>query len=397
MSGGTGTFSLTAKVTSEDNLIATASQPFTVTGSSSGGFLVGATTNPQGYGATANTWIAGCRQLNAYLSGVSSWPPPTGVTPIYMATTRTKIYLQEGSWPTSLSPEITQLAAVGCKFTVCVRPIRAGQPTYTLDPSGSYGDATTLAEKTNLFNYLTMLNNAGISYDVVPWQECNLRDNLTPNNPWFRDASDNFSPTEYHNWCDFYCPTIITAGASITYDPGTTSGNNNSQANAVLYYPPNANVTGSGYTISKIIVDWYGDDYKAGVDPSVPGAGQTVSLVGLADQLGIPFGIGEWANSADGHVIDSTTTPTAGDPATYPHWMAYTQRLHDIIQGRLNVSKPMCQVMYYSGSQGGPNTITGPDDYQLDTGTIVSPSTGLTYNVVGIPGIYKLGNMNTQG
>ena len=127
---------LTVPVTVTDPATGQATQVTATCQVNGAGLRIGATTNIKDYGSP--TWLAAAQAFNAY----------TGTA---MATTLQRAYLVEGQWPAAVLPRISQLAAAGCRFQVCMYPQRTASP----------------AERVSLANQITLLQRAGVTFDCV--------------------------------------------------------------------------------------------------------------------------------------------------------------------------------------------------------------------------------------
>lgn len=258
-----------------------------------------------------------------------------------IAATYAKIYESEGTFGSTPGTEMTQLAALGCKFLISFKPTRAGGGLGTLDPTGHYGDTITAAQRVAMANYIAMLQDNGIEFDVCLWQEMNVAD---------KSGNLNFTtPAEYAAHIAYYAPVICdpaaywTSGGSaptaprLIYDPGYST-----PSSGVAYWPGD----GAGYTFYAITCDFYSTDYVKysgslanGSDPlyTLPSGGGA-GLEQIADTLGKPFGLAEWGNSA------------GKETASNPYFSTYTTYIADKFAGRIAAGKPNYILCYYNST-----------------------------------------------
>lgn len=192
------------------------------------GIAAAATLPPSHSARSAVTPLAGATvNLGSY--GVSSYLDAAhifdGYVGLPMATRIEKIYMEQGSFPTAPPVKMTQLAAAGCQFLVSVQPSKQMTPT----------------ERSRLAAWLAMLNNAGISYRVVLFAECN--------NIAFPTAA------EWLAYWSYYAPTIQDAGVLCGYDPGA---NSKAISRALAYFPANP-------APDELWMDYYATSFRAGV------------------------------------------------------------------------------------------------------------------------------------
>lgn len=281
------------------------------------GVTVGATTLAAGYGAT---------------NKVNAVPVIDGFVGRPIAATAQKWYLQEGDTLASIQAQnsfadYTGLQALGVKFTLCVKPSRH---------AAKVGGSTLTAEQANL----TAILNALTPHDVILWQECNQ-----PHSMFFSDTGDATQPSYLTYW-DAYQPTITGLGYKCCYDPLLFD-----LVNSITMYPHN----GQAKHPDKVYCDWYGQDFNNNRNPDTVQNGK--SLVSMAATDGVPLGIGEWGESAQGKAI------------TQAQLVNMTNKCIAIIQGQINAgfttaNNNDASVMWYSGGDKGgvpgPNDVLGP-------------------------------------
>ncbi len=191
-----------------------------------------------------------------------------------MATRIEKIYMEQGSFPAAPPVKMTQLAAAGCQFLVSVQPSKQMTPT----------------ERSRLAAWLAMLNNAGISYRVVLFAECN--------NIAFPTAA------EWLAYWSYYAPTIQGAGVLCGYDPGA---NSKAISRALAYFPANP-------APDELWMDYYATSFRAGV--------RLDGLIAMARAVGISTGVAEWGWSAGTSILDPITMPWWNEYCTYLIYLA---------------------------------------------------------------------------
>jgi hypothetical protein len=283
----------------------------------SSGFLAGAHCDPAAMGES--NWLDALNVFDGYL-GI-----PLGVT-------KAKIYQQENPIFTTIPKEVLTLSSAGCQFLLCAFPLRAGFAS-SLDPNGFYGDTRTKASRDALGRCLDAWQHAGIRFDCTLRQESNLRD--ANGRLWFP------SPQAYADYCRFYAPEVTSRGIRLAYNPGIAD---HFTGSAVRYFPP-------GVGVGCVYADYYGSAFRAG--------NKLDSVIGLADggnpdKSMLPWGLGDWGNSA------------TGAPITPAEWDLYARYLYNTIKARTDAGRHMCAVMYYSGSNPhGPNAIQGHHDYKI--------------------------------
>jgi hypothetical protein len=285
--------------------------------------LMGATVDPGGYGLTS--YAAAAQLYNTY----------TGTA---CATSVQKWYLQEGKGITAgaIPKGITDLAKLGCQFLLCVKPDRAG-----VVPGGT-PNATGQQQITLMQQTVAALQDAGVRITaVIPWQEANLRDNA--GTPWFP------TPQAYWDYVTCYSAPFLDAGWALAYDPGLDTER---YAEAFAFLPA------GGGPFRLLLCDYYGDSsgYRGGIrlDAAWNGIGPAGGFVSIADELGLPFGLGEWGAAAA-----PTTPPQA-------NWAAYSAHVLAVLTGRLAAGLVNGPAVWYSGTnKTGPNIVTSAADYKV--------------------------------
>lgn len=285
------------------------------------------------------------RRSSAFLAGAHCHPAASGESGLLdavhafdgylgipLGVTKAKIYQQEDPVSATIPKTVLTLSSVGCQFLLCAFPLRAGFAS-SPDPDGFYGDTRTKASRTALGRCLDAWQQAGIRFDCTLRQECNLRD--ANGHLWFP------SPQAYADYCRFYAREVTSRGIRLAYDPGI---GDHYIGSAVRYFP-------AGVGVGCVYADYYGSAFKAG--------NRLDDIIGLADggnpdKNMLPWGLGEWGNSA------------TGAPITRAEWHQYAQYLYNTIRARSEAGGNMCAVMYYSGSNPqGPNAIRGRNDYKI--------------------------------
>jgi hypothetical protein len=167
-----------------------------------------------------------------------------GLYKMPLATTIQKIYMAEGEYGTAPPRQMRQLAPAGCQFVVSAKPSRQ----------------LSKAEQTRLAQWLDMLNQAGLNYRVVLWQESN------------NSAFPKFD--QWQTYWSYYAPVVQAAGVRCGYDAGC-----HDIARAVQFIPSNP-------TPDELWMDFYASAYRQGVrlDPFLAAAQAAgISSLGLAE------------------------------------------------------------------------------------------------------------------
>jgi hypothetical protein len=246
--------------------------------------ITGATVNPSAY--HMSNWVKGANLFDSYVG----YP---------LATTIQKIYMQQGQFYTDPLPvRITQLAAVGCQFIVCVYP------------------STTTDESSQLSDFLQLLNGKGIVYQAALVNEWNCKDKFA-------------TPQAYLNYWSQYAPVVQDAGVPLV---NLVCASSNKAAFAKIEPGFPTDPLPDAYWI-----DFYATGYSYNVRLDLPGG-----LLDQAKSYGVPVGIGEFGWSA-----------TGGSP-TMAQWDAYCSYLV-----RLAPRLPLGCL--YWGCVGG-DVVTSADD-----------------------------------
>jgi hypothetical protein len=197
--------------------------------------ITGATVNPHAYGISK--WVKAANLFDSYV----------GEGPL--AKTIQKVYLTEGSYPSSPFPvEMTGLAKVGCQFIVCVFPSR------------------TTDESAKLAAYLQRLTSAGFKYRVALVNEWNTH--------------GLFAPQHYQAYWSQYAPVVKAAGVPLLVLV-CASSNKNAYNKIQPGFPTSP-------MPDQYWIDYYGEAYSYKVRLDSSGG-----LLDQADSLGVPVGIGE--------------------------------------------------------------------------------------------------------
>ena len=234
--------------------------------------LAGTTVNLQAYG------------VKNYLDAANLYDSYVGLP---LATTFEKIYMGHGSFPATPPAKVTQLAAAGCQFLISIEPNRD----------------MTKTEQRRITAWLAMLNNAGISYRIVLYAECN--------NKAFATAE------EWLTYWSYYAPVVQDAGVSCGYDPGCGYP---ALPRAEAYFP-------SSPAPSELWMDFYASAFRSG--------SRIDQLIAMAQDVGVSAGVGEWGWIAG---------PSVFTPMTIPWWNEYCAYLINLAQeGKLGLGG-----MYFS-------------------------------------------------
>jgi hypothetical protein len=193
------------------------------------GPLAGATVDAKSYGVTNSLRAA------RIADGLYKMP---------LCTTIQKIYMNESEFGAAPPRQMKQLAPAGCQFVVSAKPSRQLSST----------------EQTRLSQWLDMLNQAGMNYRIVLWQESN--------NSAFPRVD------EWQTYWSYYAPIVQAAGVRCGYDAGC-----HNIARAVQFIP-------SDPTPDELWMDFYASAYRQGVrlDPFLAAAQAAgISSLGLAE------------------------------------------------------------------------------------------------------------------
>jgi TAT (twin-arginine translocation) pathway-exported protein len=214
------------------------------------------------FGATVDLASYGSKN---YLDAANTFD---GLAGLPMATTIQKVYMGHGEFPPHPPLKMTQLAKAGCEFLVSIEPSRSMVPS----------------EQALLAKWLTMMNNSGIPYRVVLYSESN-------------DKAFKTAPEWFAYW-SYYAPVVKDAGVVLAYNCGCGF---KALPRAEAYFPSNP-------TPDELWMDFYATSFRGG--------SRLDTLIGQADNAGIPAGIAEWDWSA-GNLIFT--------PMTLPWWNAYCE------------------------------------------------------------------------
>jgi hypothetical protein len=216
-----------------------------------------------------------------------------GLVGLPMATTIQKVYMGHGEFPPHPPLKMTQLAKAGCEFLVSIEPSRN----------------MVASEQALLAKWLTMMNNSGIPYRVVLYSESN-------------DKAFKTAPEWFAYW-SYYAPVVKDAGAVLAYNCGCGF---KALPRAEAYFPSNP-------TPDELWMDFYATSFRGG--------SRLDTLIGLADNAGIPAGVAEWDWSA-GNLIFT--------PMTLPWWNAYCEYIVSLASaGRL----PLGAIFFNAVAKGG--------------------------------------------
>lgn len=197
--------------------------------------ITGATVNPHAYGISG--WVKAANLFDSYV----------GEGPL--AKTIQKVYLTEGSYPSSPFPvEMTSMAKVGCQFIVCVFPSRSTD------------------ESAKLAAYLQLLTSAGFEYRVALVNEWNTH--------------GLFTPQQYQAYWSQYAPVVKAAGVPLCVLVCASS--NKTAYNKIQPGFPTSPMPDQYW------IDYYAEAYSYKVRLDTSGG-----LLDQADSLAVPVGIGE--------------------------------------------------------------------------------------------------------
>jgi hypothetical protein len=276
---------------------------------------VGATVWPQGYGFAGSDYIDAASKFDGYC----------GNLPI--ALTMQKWYLPPGTYILSagqIPAGLLALINAGCRILLSIKP----------------SQALTLSDYANVLTTINVLKAAGASNLLVTlWNEPN-QTGVFP------------SAAAYIAFVNYYIGAVRAAGVPHAYTPSVFTN-----ATSYTYYPGDANV-------DYVLPDYYGDAFKHGSLLDSPIGGAAGSLMSLADNhlpSPIPFGLGEWGDSATGVPLPETG-PTG--------WIAYWNYLLNLFATRLNHGKTNGPILYFSGQNpAGPDILPdGSGGYDLTVG-----------------------------
>lgn len=276
----------------------------------SGGILVGSTVFQGAYPGVGDR-LANSQQFDIFALR----------TPFAMA--KQKVFYTEGQWPASSnSPQpVGELFGAGIHLIISLKPGR--------DPTGNYSSshqasmapsgATLGQEKASLAAALSLFSGLpGASYEVVLWNEPNISS---------KGVFPFTTPTAYQAYVNYYGPTITAAGVPLDYIVGMSQ-----PSMAISFF-----ATGLGFV--KILADYYANGYYGNQHITLDG------IEALADQQGLPFGIGEFGRAA------ASTTPTVAQTVSWADSQIYAR-----FTARLSAGKPTTDVLWW-GANPAPNII----------------------------------------
>ena len=243
------------------------------------------------------------------------------ITPAIGAQVIQKYYFAESQWLTSPLPaDVTQLPAQysNFKWIMCFRPSLK----------------MTKADQTSLQQSCQLLTDAGISFDVVLWQEPN-----GVHRTWFKTAAD------YQNYFYFYRP-YVPSGIDVIYISCGSATQDDQQG----FFPSQGGV-------AKVYCDFYGNVYASALWGGIKSP--LATLADIADDNGLPLGIGEWGY---GTTPDRTLTPTTKPTATQ-----FVDYMISVFSARLNAGKTNGDIVYFDGrsSADTQNLITSITDWKV--------------------------------
>jgi hypothetical protein len=232
-----------------------------------------------------------------------------------------KYYFLESQWLTSPLPsDVIQLPAQypDFKWIMCFRP----------SPDLKRSDQSGLQRSCEL------LTAAGIDFDAVLWQEPNGQHQTQ-----FLTAAD------YQNYFYFYRP-YVPDGVDVIY----ISCGSATEQDQVDFFPSQGGV-------AKVYADWYGNVYRTWLwqGNKTPLA----TLEGVADDNGLPFGLGEWGYGTTANDrIDENTKPSGADFVDY---------IISVFTDRLDADKTNGDVVYFDGRSAADtqNLITSTTDWKV--------------------------------
>jgi TAT (twin-arginine translocation) pathway-exported protein len=239
------------------------------------------------FGATVD--LASYSSKN-YLAAANTFD---GLVGLPMATTIQKVYMGHGEFPPHPPLKMTQLTKAGCEFLVSIEPSRN----------------MVASEQALVAKWLTMMNSSGIPYRVVLYSESN-------------DKAFKTAPEWFAYW-SYYAPVVKDSGAVLAYNCGCGF---KALPRAEAYFPSNP-------TPDELWMDFYATSFRGG--------SRLDTLIGLADNAGIPAGVAEWDWSA-GNLIFT--------PMTLPWWNAYCEYIVSLASaGKL----PLGAIFFNAVAKGG--------------------------------------------
>lgn len=248
--------------------------------------ITGATVSPAAYGITG--WGQAAKMFDSFVG-------------LPLATTIQKIYMTEGEYFTNPLPvRIRSLARLGCQFIICVFPSR------------------TTDESAKLANFLKLLNNDGIVYQVALVNEWN--------------AKDKFATAQaYLDYWHHYAPVVKAAGVPLC-SLVVVSSHKGAEAKIQPGFPTNP-------LPDRYWLDYYATAYMYGLRLNKPGG-----LLAQAQNLGVPAGIAEFGIGAHG------VAPMSVWNQFCPYLVRMAPRL------------PLGCLYWGSVNGGTQNVVTGPND-----------------------------------
>ena len=216
--------------------------------------VAGATVNPVSYGV--NSAVDAANIADSYIG-------------LPLALTIQKFWTGEGKFPAEPAAHMKQLSGAGCQLLI------SAQPSRTLSAT----------QQSELAAWLTMLKNAGISYRVVLWSECN--------NTAFPSVD------AWLAYWSYYAPVIQSAGVSCGYNPGCGFA----LARALTYFP-------SDPTPDELWMDYYATGFRR--------SSRLDQLIALAHSSGVSSaGLAEWGWSAGDQSSSPMSIPWWNDYCSY--------------------------------------------------------------------------------
>lgn len=248
------------------------------------------------------------------------WNNQTGTT----AQAAKIFYYQLSQFPTAMDYQTTAAAALGIKAVVCVKPDYSSTATMTAD----------LAKFTTMVN---MFQRNGLTGWIVMWQEPQ-NVGKTPTNPTGPQFVNLFQFDPNGTGVGAYHAAANAAGFGLIYDAVS-----HSPSLWAPYMP-------GGQYLDAVAVDYYCDTYLGAQNIRIHGTG---SIMDLADQAGLPFGIFEIGVTAGG----TSTQPTQAQMQNYLNYLiqimgwnpAGTVAGESLPAGRLHQGKSNAPVMWYNG------------------------------------------------
>jgi hypothetical protein len=230
-----------------------------------------------------------------------------------MAMSVERLYFSAGHWQTSPnSPNpLVDMANAGLK-----RWVVSFQP----DP------AKTQADINNLKSSIANIQAAGAEIEAVTFYH---EVNFGKNNPWGTAAGfiDNMK---------FYAPTVLDMGVPMTYIPLITGNTNYTD-----YFPVANNVP----LVSMIHADYYCPAHASGND--------LTKIMGLAQQYGLKFGLGEWG---------FVTGPTGGTQQSFSDFCSY---LGVAFNKWMDAGREMASCIYFELNSADLNNVGSPGDWKI--------------------------------